>query len=66
MAQVCELEMMLKGLPEDRQKAIREKADRLEIYFNTQGVVMMKDKNEKWCDGMLQDDELMSDFNKVV
>lgn len=65
MAQVCELEMMLKGLPEDRQKAIREKADRLEVYFNTQGVVMMKDKDEQWCEGMLQDGESMSDFTKL-
>lgn len=57
--------MMLKGLPEDRQRAIREKADRLEVYFNTAGVVMMKDKDEQWVEGMLQDGESIDDFTKL-
>ena len=65
MAQACELELMLEGLPEDRQRAIREKADRLEVYFNTAGVVMMKDKDEQWVEGMLQDGESIDDFAKL-
>lgn len=56
---------MLEGLPEDRQRAIREKADRLEVYFNTAGVVMMKDKDEQWVEGMLQDGESIDDFAKL-
>lgn len=65
MAQACELELLMKDFTEERKQTIREKADRLEVYFNTQGVVMMKDKNEKWCEGMLQGDELISDFNML-
>lgn len=73
MAQQSELELMMKDFSEERKQTIREKADRLEVYFNTQGVVMMKDKNEQWCeglpnegwDGMLQEGESMSDFTKL-
>ena len=72
MAQQSELELMMKDFSEERKQAIREKADRLEVYFNTQGVVMMK-TDEQWCDGlpnegwdgMLQEHESMSDFTKV-
>lgn len=49
---MTELEIMLQGLPEERQKAIREKADRMEAYINSQGVLLMKDKDEEWVDGM--------------
>lgn len=65
MAQACELELMMKDYPEERKQAIREKADRLEVYFNTQGVVMMKDKDEQWVEGMLQDGESLDDFTKL-
>ena len=72
MAQQSELGLMMKDFSEERKQAIREKADRLEVYFNTQGVVMMKDKDEQWCeglpnegwDGMLQEGESMSNFTK--
>ena len=72
MAQQTELEIMMSGFTEERKQSIREKADRLEVYFNTQGVVMMK-KDEQWCDGlpnegwdgMLQEGEPVSDFTKL-
>ena len=61
----CELELMMKDYPEEHKKAIREKADRLEVYFNTAGVVMMKDKYEKWAEGVLQEGESIDDFTKL-
>ena len=48
---VCELEVMMSGMSEERKKRIRDKADRLEVFFKDE-VVYMKDKDEGW-DGML-------------
>ena len=48
----CELEIMMSGMAEERKQRIREKADRLEVFFKDE-VVYMKDKDEEWCDGML-------------
>ena len=47
-----ELEVMLSGMPEEQKQRIRDKADRLEVFFKDE-VVYMKDKDEEWCDGML-------------
>lgn len=52
---MCELENMLRGLSPERQQAIRDKADRMELYFNTAGVVFMKDKDEQWVEGIFDD-----------
>ena len=47
-----ELEIMMSGMSEERKQRIRDKADRLEVLFKDD-VVCMKDKDEKWCEGML-------------
>lgn len=47
-----ELEVMLSGIPEENKQRIRDKADRLEVFFKDD-VLYMKDKDEEWCDGML-------------
>lgn len=52
---MCELENMLQGLSPERQQAIRDKADRMEAYFNTAGVLFMKDKDEQWVEGMFDE-----------
>ena len=48
----CELEIMMSGMSEERKQRIRDKADRLEVFFKDE-VVYMKDKDEEWCEGML-------------
>lgn len=48
---VTELQIMMSGMSEERKQRIRDKADRLEVYFKDE-VVYMKDKDEGW-DGML-------------
>ena len=62
---MTELDIMLQGLPEERQKAIREKADRMDAYINSQGVLLMKDKDEEWVDCMLEQGESLNDFTKL-
>ena len=52
---MTELENMLQGLPPEQQQAIRDKADRMEAYFNTAGVLFMKDKDEQWVEGMFDE-----------
>ena len=47
-----ELGVMLSGIPEEQKQRIRDKADRLEVFFKDD-VLYMKDKDEEWCDGML-------------
>jgi len=59
---MCELENMLQGLSPERQQAIRDKADRMELYFNTVGVLFMKDKNEHWVEGTFDEGESESDL----
>lgn len=49
---MSELDIMLQGLPPERQEAIRKRADELEIYFSGD-IVLMKEKGEDWVDGML-------------
>mgnify|MGYP006365087201 FL=1 len=49
---MTELEIMMSGMSEERKKRIRDKADRLEVFFKDE-VVYMKDKDEEWCEGML-------------
>lgn len=53
---VCELEVMMSGMSEERKQRIRDKADRLEVFFKDE-VVYMKDKDEGW-DGMLSEDDV--------
>ena len=42
----------MSGMSEEQKQRIRDKADRLEVFFKDE-VVYMKDKDEEWCDGML-------------
>ena len=42
----------MSGMSEECKQRIRDKADRLEVFFKDD-VVYMKDKDEEWCDGML-------------
>lgn len=56
---------MLQGLSPERQQAIRDKADRMEAYFNTAGVLFMKDKDEEWVEGMSGEGELEEYLTKV-
>ena len=48
---MTELEVKVSGMPEECKQRIRDKADRLEVYFKDE-VLYMKDKDEGW-DGML-------------
>ena len=48
---MTELENMMSGMPEEQKQRIRDKANRLEVFFKDE-VVYMKDKDEGW-DGML-------------
>ena len=52
---MTELENMLQGLSPEQQQAIRDKADRMEAYFNTAGVLFMKDKDEQWVEGIFDE-----------
>ena len=38
---------MLSGMPEEQKQRIRDKAERLEVFFKDE-VVYMKDKDEGW------------------
>ena len=49
---MTELDLLLKDCTEEQRERIHKQADRLEVYFNTDGDVCMKDKDEGW-DGML-------------
>lgn len=49
---MTELELLLKDCTEEQRERIHKQADRLEVYFNTNGDVCMKDKDEGW-DGIL-------------
>lgn len=62
---MTELENMLRGLSPERQQAIRDKADRMEAYFNTAGVLFMKDKDEQWVEGMFDEGESKEDLTVV-
>lgn len=48
----CELELMLAKLSPEEQELVRTKADNLEVIFKGD-VVYMEDKDEEWCDSML-------------
>lgn len=62
---MCELENMLRGLSPEQQQAIRDKADRMELYFNTAGVLFMKDKDEQWVEGMFNEGDSGDYLTKV-
>ena len=49
---LSELEIMMSSMSEECKQRVRDKADRLEVFFKD-GAVYMKDKDEEWCDGML-------------
>ena len=61
----CELELMMVGMSPEQQQAIRDKADRMELYFNTAGVLFMKDKDEQWVDGIFDEGESEEYLTKV-
>ena len=52
MSQQSELELMINGMSDECKQSIRDKADKLEVYFSDD-VVFMKDKDEEWIDSML-------------
>lgn len=56
----CELELMLSRLSPEEQERIRAKADSLEVIFKG-NIVYMKDKDEDWCDGMFDDEQLINE-----
>ena len=58
------LEVMLSGITEERKQRVLDKADRLEVFFKDD-VLYMKDKDEGWVEGMLQDGERLDDFTKL-
>ena len=60
---LTELEVMLSGMSEEQKQRIRDKADRLEVLFKDD-VVCMKDKDEKWCVGMLPNEMINNKGNK--
>ena len=45
---MTELDLLLKDCTEEQRERIHKQADRLEVYFNTNGDVYMKDKDEGW------------------
>lgn len=59
-----ELGAMLYGMTEEQKQHILDKADRLEVFFKDD-VLYMKDKDEEWVEGMLQDGERLDDFTKL-
>lgn len=62
---MTELDVMLQRLPKEQQQEIRDKADRLEAYFNTAGVLFVKDKDEQWVEGMLDERDSEEYLTKV-
>ena len=62
---MTELENMLQGLSPERQQAIRDKADRMELYFNTAGVLFMKDKDEQWVQDIFDEGDSKEDLTVV-
>lgn len=62
---MCELELMMANMPPERQQAIRDKADRMELYFNTAGVLFMKDKDERWAEGIFDEGDSEEYLTKV-
>ena len=59
----CELELMMSGMSEEQKQCIRDKADRLEVFFKDD-VLYMKDKDEEWCNSMLPNDVKNNKGNK--
>ena len=53
----------MSDMSEEQKQRIRDKADRLEIFFKDD-VVYMKDKDEEWCDGMLPNETTNNKGNK--
>ena len=54
----------MSGMSEDCKQRIMDRANRLEAYFKDD-VLYMKDKDEGWVEGMLQDGERLDDFTKL-
>lgn len=49
---MTELDLLLKGYSEEQRDRVYKQAERLEVYFNTNEDIHMKDKDEGW-DGIL-------------
>jgi len=62
---MTELQIMMQGMSEERKQLIQEKADRMELYFNTAGVLFMKDKDEQWVEGMFDEGKSEEYLTKV-
>ena len=54
---------MMSGMSEEQKQCIRDKADRLEVFFKDD-VLYMKDKDEEWCNSMLPNDVKNNKGNK--
>lgn len=64
---MSELDVLMQGMSEERKKEILDKADRMEVYFNTAGVLFMKDKDEEWVEGIFDNegkDEYLTKLDK--
>lgn len=62
---MCELELMMANMPPEQQQTIRDKADRMEAYLNTAGVLFMKDKDEQWAEGIFNEGDSEGYLTKV-
>lgn len=62
---MTELQILMQGMSEERKQLIQEKADRMEAYFNTAGVLFMKDKDEQWVEGMFDEGDSGEYLTKV-
>ena len=49
---MTELDLLLKDCSEEQRERVYKQADRLEVYFNPDEDMYMKDKDEGW-DGIL-------------
>lgn len=61
----CELDLMLDKLSPEEQERIRAKADNLEVLFRG-NTVYMKDKDEDWCDGMFNEEQLINETTEEM
>ena len=62
---MSELDILMQGMSEERKRETLDKADRMEAYFNTAGVLFMKDKDEQWVEGMFDEGDSEEYLTKV-
>lgn len=59
---MTELDILMQGMSEERKREILDRADRMEAYFNTAGVLFMKDKDEQWAEGVFDEGESKDEY----